>query len=64
MPKGKAILAGKWETHSIIPPLVSSIVLAERSGERNILGTDRVPVGHGILGNWTRKAGLIEWEEE
>lgn len=40
------------------------VALAERGAERNILGTDRVPIGHGILGNWTRIAGLTEWEEE
>lgn len=43
------------------PPTVClCVVLAERSAERNILGTDCAPIGHGLLGNWTRKAGMIE----
>lgn len=64
MPRGKAILAGKWETCSITQPLASVVLLAKRSTKRHILGTDRAAIGHGILGNWTRKASLIEWEEE
>lgn len=60
MPRGKAILAGKWETQFNYPPAGLCVVLAERSAERNILATDCVPIGHGILGNWTRKA-WFDW---
>lgn len=62
--KGKGYLGWQMRNSFNYPPAGSCGVLAERSAERNILGTDRVPIGHGIMGNWTRKAGLIEWEEE
>lgn len=59
--KGKGYLGWQMRNSFNYPPTGLSVVL---SPERNILCTDRVPIGHGILGNWTRRAGLIEWEEE
>lgn len=62
--KGKGYLGWQMRNSFNYLPAGSCGALAERSTERNILGSDRVPIGHGIMGNWTRKAGLIEWEEE
>lgn len=62
--KEKGYLGWQMRNSFNYPPSGLCVVLAERRAERNILGADRVPIGHGILGNWMRKAGVIDWEEE